>query len=451
MRRELAALVARSPFGQVAVWPVVETVQRDGICVEVLAPAPGLAAESRKRAQELALRIADELGRGRHARRRAVRDRRRRCWSTSWRCARTTPATGRIDGARTSQFEQHLRAVLDYPLGDTGADRAGRGDGQRARRAAADDPAMEPRRAAPPPVRRTARRQGAPVRQGGAAGPQARPRQRRSATTSARSVRERARRAAGPLVVARANGLDGWDEEHGMSRAAPGRHDHGQRLRLAGDGGRREALAEFDVPFEVGVVSAHRTPAPDARLRAQAAAGRGLRVIIAGAGGAAHLPGMVASATPLPVIGVPVPLARLDGLDSLLSIVQMPAGRPGGDGVDRRRPATPVCSPSGSWRRPTPRCASGSSAFQADLASIGAARRTRACGSGCAADPTVKLPASTLRSTRWLVTRSFDAVHADRGARRAARRSARSPRRRSRRTPPRSTRRRASRSRRRRR
>jgi 5-(carboxyamino)imidazole ribonucleotide mutase len=88
-----------------------------------------------------------------------------------------------------------------------------------------------------------------------------------------------------------------------------------------------EALAEFDVAFEVGVISAHRTPGRMLDY-ARGAAGRGLEVIIAGAGGAAHLPGMVASATPLPVIGVPVPLARLDGLDSLLSIVQMPAGVP---------------------------------------------------------------------------------------------------------------------------
>ncbi|OMC44155.1 5-(carboxyamino)imidazole ribonucleotide mutase [Mycobacterium sp. IS-2888] len=87
------------------------------------------------------------------------------------------------------------------------------------------------------------------------------------------------------------------------------------------------ALAEFDVPTEVRVVSAHRTPA-EMLDYARGAADRGIEVIIAGAGGAAHLPGMVASATPLPVIGVPVPLARLDGLDSLLSIVQMPAGVP---------------------------------------------------------------------------------------------------------------------------
>jgi 5-(carboxyamino)imidazole ribonucleotide mutase len=88
-----------------------------------------------------------------------------------------------------------------------------------------------------------------------------------------------------------------------------------------------EALAEFDVRCEVRVVSAHRTPTGMAEY-AQGAAARGLKVIIAGAGGAAHLPGMVASMTTLPVIGVPVPLKYLDGMDSLLSIVQMPAGVP---------------------------------------------------------------------------------------------------------------------------
>ena len=91
--------------------------------------------------------------------------------------------------------------------------------------------------------------------------------------------------------------------------------------------GAAAALAEFDVPHEVRVVSAHRTPR-DMLDWAAGAAGRGLRVVVAGAGGAAHLPGMVAAMTPLPVIGVPVPLRTLDGLDSLLSIVQMPAGIP---------------------------------------------------------------------------------------------------------------------------
>ncbi|MCC6339799.1 MAG: 5-(carboxyamino)imidazole ribonucleotide mutase [Acidimicrobiia bacterium] len=91
--------------------------------------------------------------------------------------------------------------------------------------------------------------------------------------------------------------------------------------------GAAAALDEFGVAHEVRVVSAHRSP-EEMVAYAKAAAGRGLRVIVAGAGGAAHLPGMVASLTPLPVIGVPVPLAHLDGLDSLLSIVQMPAGIP---------------------------------------------------------------------------------------------------------------------------
>ncbi len=88
-----------------------------------------------------------------------------------------------------------------------------------------------------------------------------------------------------------------------------------------------QALAELDVPCEVDVVSAHRMP-QDMLDYGRTAHERGLRVLVAGAGGAAHLPGMLAAVTPLPVVGVPVPLAHLDGLDSLLSIVQMPAGVP---------------------------------------------------------------------------------------------------------------------------
>ncbi len=118
MRRELAAQVARSPFGQVAVWPVVETVQRDGVCNEVLVPAPGLSDELATTAQELAVRIADALGvvgllavelfetsEGVLVNELAMRPHNSGHWT--------------IEGARTSQFEQHLRAVLDYPLGAT--------------------------------------------------------------------------------------------------------------------------------------------------------------------------------------------------------------------------------------------------------------------------------------------------------------------------------------------
>lgn len=88
-----------------------------------------------------------------------------------------------------------------------------------------------------------------------------------------------------------------------------------------------QALAEFGIPFEADVVSAHRMPTEMIDYGKKAHE-RGIRVVIAGAGGAAHLPGMLAAVTPLPVIGVPVPLAKLDGMDSLLSIVQMPAGVP---------------------------------------------------------------------------------------------------------------------------
>ena len=88
-----------------------------------------------------------------------------------------------------------------------------------------------------------------------------------------------------------------------------------------------QALKEFGIEFEVEVLSAHRTPERMIEW-GKAAAGRGIKVIIAGAGGAAHLPGMLASVTTLPVVGVPVALAKLDGMDSLLSIVQMPAGIP---------------------------------------------------------------------------------------------------------------------------
>src|SRR6201993_4744095 len=121
LRRELSALVARSPFGQGAAWPVVETVQRDGICVQVIAPAPRLPEELASAAQQLALRLAAELG---------------GVGVVAVELFETTDGTllvnelamrphnsghWTMDGSRTSQFEQHLRAVLDYPLGDTDA------------------------------------------------------------------------------------------------------------------------------------------------------------------------------------------------------------------------------------------------------------------------------------------------------------------------------------------
>ncbi len=123
LQRELAAVVARSPYGQAAAWPVVETVQEDGICVETVAPAPGLSEERALEAQGLALRLADELG--------VVGVLAVELFETSLPDGKGSlvvnelamrphnSAHWTIEGARTSQFEQHLRAVLDYPLGET--------------------------------------------------------------------------------------------------------------------------------------------------------------------------------------------------------------------------------------------------------------------------------------------------------------------------------------------
>jgi 5-(carboxyamino)imidazole ribonucleotide synthase len=119
LRRELSALVARSPFGQGAAWPVVETVQRDGICVQVIAPAPDLPDDVASAAQQLALRLAAELG--------VVGVLAVELFETNDGALLVNELAMRphnsghwtMDGSRTSQFEQHLRAVLDYPLGDT--------------------------------------------------------------------------------------------------------------------------------------------------------------------------------------------------------------------------------------------------------------------------------------------------------------------------------------------
>jgi len=117
--RELAAVVARSPFGQGAAWPVVQTVQRDGICALVLAPAPGLSAELAEQAEQLALRLAAELGVVGVLAVELFETRAGRLVVNELAMRPHNSGHWSIEGARTSQFEQHLRAVLDYPLGDT--------------------------------------------------------------------------------------------------------------------------------------------------------------------------------------------------------------------------------------------------------------------------------------------------------------------------------------------
>ncbi len=313
--RELAVLVARSPKGQGASYPVAETVQLDGICREVIAPAPGLDPEVAITAQRLGLAVAAELdvtgllaielfsvGRELVINELAMRPHNCGHWT--------------IDGAVTSQFEQHLRAVLDLPLGST---RSTAASAVMVNVLGGDDPGPWS--------------SGASVRQGGTTRAQGRPRdggrQRRGTATrpslagrelpepgtrgtrgGERSVTEEPVSARPPSGRLPAVGVVmGSDSDWPVMRAAA------------------EVLTEFGVAYEVDVVSAHRMP-HDMIAYGSAAAERGLRVIVAGAGGAAHLPGMLASVTPLPVIGVPVPLAHLDGLDSLLSVVQMPAGIP---------------------------------------------------------------------------------------------------------------------------
>ena len=200
------------------------------------------------------------------------------------------------------------------------------------------------------------------------------------------------------------------------------------------------ALAEFDIPFEVGVVSAHRTP--DRMLDyARTAADRGIEVIIAGAGGAAHLPGMVASATALPVIGVPVPLAKLDGLDSLLSIVQMPAGVPVatvsiGGARNAGLLAVRILGASDAQLRKRVEAVPGAARSHPCW------RRTPPCGTGCWG-PKVKLLASS-KEFSWLVTLISTCSSCPTSTTSCARCCAICARRRSRRTPPTSTRNRAS-------
>ena len=349
MRRELAAVVARSPFGQGAAWPVVETVQSDGICVEVLAPAPDSPTAVAEEAERLALRIAGELGVvGVLAVELFETDRPARCWSTSWRCVRTTRAHWTIEGARTSQFEQHLRAVLDYPLGATDAGRAGGGDGERAGRAGPTSrPALDER------VHHLSRRAGRDLKIH-LYGKQLRP---------GRKVGHVTALGRGPGDAARGRDGGGRVPGHRSCRdevthqlRPGGRRDHGQRLGLAGDVGRPPRRWPSSTCRTRCGWSRPTAPRGTCSTTRPAAAGRGLRVIIAGAGGAAHLPGHgggLDAAAGDRRAGA----AQAPGRAGLAAVDRADAGRD--PGRDRRRsaaPATPACSRCASWPRPTSRC-----------------------------------------------------------------------------------------------
>ncbi|RLZ02440.1 5-(carboxyamino)imidazole ribonucleotide synthase [Kocuria tytonicola] len=332
-RRELSAMVARRPSGETAAWPVVESIQVDGVCDEVIAPAPDLDPQVERAARGAAVRLAQELGvtgvmavelfevpgteEGFAVNELAMRPHNSGHWS--------------MDGAVTGQFEQHLRAVLDWPLGDTDV-LAGAAvmknvlGGENGDLFTAYPQAM----AAEPRAKihtygksvRPGRKIGHVNAVGGADEVQ---RLRRIATRAAGILRDGEDRDL-PLNDRRTDAPWGavpyHQSESPLVGLVMGSDSDWATMRAAA-----EALEELGIPYEADVVSAHRMPAEMLEY-GRTAHERGLRVVIAGAGGAAHLPGMLASVTPLPVIGVPVALQTLDGMDSLLSIVQMPAGVP---------------------------------------------------------------------------------------------------------------------------
>ncbi|GAA4515918.1 5-(carboxyamino)imidazole ribonucleotide synthase [Brevibacterium yomogidense] len=358
--RELAVMVGRSPSGQTAVWPVVATYQQDGVCKEAIAPAPGLAPELSARIQGDVIALATKLGvtgvmamemfevpGGYLVNELAMRPHNTGHWTQ--------------DGSVTSQFEQHLRAVLDLPLGDPTATApltamvnvlgADRDDLYHAYlHVLAHDPAVK------------VHMYGKGVRPGRKLG-----HVNLAGTDSAERLLARARHAADFIAGVDTNphpdfGPEGETDTGGTASAAAGAAASAAGTSVsstaaAGTGSvstasaagsqaqprvgivmgsdsdwptmsaAADSLREFGIPFTAEVVSAHRMPEEMVEW-GRTAADRGLEVIIAGAGGAAHLPGMLASLTSLPVIGVPVPLKYLDGMDSLLSIVQMPSGVP---------------------------------------------------------------------------------------------------------------------------
>ncbi|MDO4919383.1 MAG: 5-(carboxyamino)imidazole ribonucleotide synthase [Kocuria sp.] len=331
--RELSAMVARRPSGETVAWPVVESIQVAGVCDEVIAPAPGLDPEVARAAQDAAVRLAQELGvtgvmavelfetpgteTGFAVNELAMRPHNSGHWS--------------MDGSVTGQFEQHLRAVLDWPLGRTEV-LAGAavmknvlgGENEDLFSAYPLAMAAEPRAKIHTYGKavRPGRKVGHVNAVGGAHEVE---RLRRIATRAALVLRDGGDRGQ-PLNERRGNAP--WGAVPRSQSEAPlvglvmGSDSDWATMRAAA-----EALEELGIPYEADVVSAHRMPAEMLEY-GRTAHERGLRVVIAGAGGAAHLPGMLASVTPLPVIGVPVALKTLDGMDSLLSIVQMPAGVP---------------------------------------------------------------------------------------------------------------------------
>ena len=373
---ELAVMVARSPSGASAAWPAVETAQVGGVCREVLVPGR-LDADVVEAASALGQKVAEIAG--------GVGVMAVELFWSGGRLLVNEVATRphnsghwTMEGAVTSQFENHVRAVLDLPLGSTAPQHPqvasvnifGGADGHRSRAG----PRPRPRRGGSPR---------APLRQARPARTQTGPRD---------GVRRRARGGARPGLVGGRRPRDTGARRHRPAGGGPAVTSPaplvavvmGSSSDLPVMQGAVDMLERFGVAHEVRVVSAHRTPR-DMLAFGSEAAGRGLRVLIAGAGGAAHLPGMLASVTTLPVIGVPVALSQLDGLDSLLSIVQMPKGVPVATmAVNGARNAGPAGGAHPGPGRPGPH--RRMAAFQEEIAADARAQDAAVSDGGAARD-----------------------------------------------------------------
>ncbi|KXZ55857.1 hypothetical protein GPECTOR_2g1408 [Gonium pectorale] len=330
--KELAVMVVRSRDGSVVSYPVVETIHKDNICHVTEAPAdvaPALQAKAREVA-ERAIACLDGAGIF-GVEMFLLADGTLLLNEVAPRPHNSGHYT--MDACVTSQFENHVRAVLGWPLGETQLNAGcaimlnilGEADGAAGVRAAHD--LMAKAYATPGCNVHWYGKEGMKVgRKVGhiniVAGTRAEARARLGALDpSALASLQRTGGVAAAAAPAPAAGGDGGKPLVGIIM--------GSDSDLATMKAAAQVLEEFGVPLELTVVSAHRTPERMFEY-ARTAHSRGLRAIIAGAGGAAHLPGMVAAMTPLPVIGVPVKPsgAHLDGLDALLSIVQMPKGVP---------------------------------------------------------------------------------------------------------------------------
>ncbi|ETN21719.1 phosphoribosylaminoimidazole carboxylase, ATPase subunit [Phytophthora nicotianae INRA-310] len=312
--KELAVMVVKGAEGDVRAYPVVETTQRDSICDTVLAPAQ-IPVDVAKRAGEMAEAAVAQLdGRGIYG------------------VELFLTATGEvllneiaprphnsghytIEACETDQFEQHLRAITGLPLGSC----ALRVPAALMVNVLGDATSSED--VSFSLLRNSLNIPGAAAHFYGKAG--VRPgRKLGHVTITAPSLEELSKRATALSPEAAKNSGLLKQERKPLVGIVMGSDSDLPSMAAAAD-----MLEKFGVPYELTIVSAHRTPARMYEY-AQNAAGRGLKVIIAGAGGAAHLPGMIAALTPLPVVGVPVKTSTLNGEDSLLSIVQMPRGVP---------------------------------------------------------------------------------------------------------------------------